>query len=141
MANVICKECRFCTWLSYNALGEISIDCKIHCGWGQMIRHEITHCDDFDLPDFDTSCWDADGYFKAEYLSQLRDEVTLGSLFIDDYRNRFGIDPNFLFNFFEAYEIWLDEDFLDDSDEALNEWYEYSVDPITINNLIQKPNQ
>lgn len=66
-------------------------------------------------------------------------ESCLGSLYIDDYRNSFGIDPKYLCDFFEAYEIWLEEDFLEDSDDALKEWYEYNQEPITIDNLIKKP--
>ena len=38
-----------------------------------------------------------------------------------------------------SYEIWLEEDFLEDSDDALKEWYEYNQEPITIDNLIKKP--
>lgn len=74
------------------------------------------------------------------FLPKLRKEVRVGSLYIDDYRNSFGIDPHYLCDFFEAYEIWLEEDSRQDSDEALKEWYECHQEPITTDNLI-KTNQ
>ena len=34
------------------------------------------------------------GWFKEEYLWELRQEIVLGSLYYADYRNSFGIDEH-----------------------------------------------
>ena len=100
MATPICKECRFCTGIYYNGLGDISIYCTLHGNMGlsgalDPIRYVILQCDDIELPDYDTQCWDEHGCFKSDFLPKLRNEVRLGSLYIDDYRNSFGIDPKY----------------------------------------------
>lgn len=143
MATPICKECRHCTGIYYNGLGEVSIYCRIHSGtgiFGDALRHEILSCDDCDLPDYDRNCWDENGVFKSEYLPQLRSEIIMGSCYIDDFRNSFGIDPNYVCDFFESYAEWLDYDCLEESDDALKEWYESNELEITTYNLIQNPN-
>lgn len=143
MATPICKECRHCTDIYYNGLGEVSIYCRIHSGTGisgDPIEYVILQCPDVELPDFNKDCWDENGIFKSEYLHQLRSEIIMGSCYVDDYRNSFGIDPNYVYNFFESYAEWLEYDFLEESDDALKEWYESGDYQITTNNLIQNPN-
>ena len=38
-----------------------------------------------------------------QQLSQLRSEISLGSLYVHDYENSFGIDPNKVGDFFDTY--------------------------------------
>lgn len=45
---------------------------------------------------------------SKEQLSQLRKEITLNSLFIKDYTNTLGIDPQETYYFFEGYSELLD---------------------------------
>ena len=42
-------------------------------------------------------------------LKRLRDDIVLNSLFIADYNNRYGIDPNDVCNFFDGYMSYLGE--------------------------------
>jgi len=42
-------------------------------------------------------------------LNRLRDDIVLNSLFIADYNNRYGIDPNDVCNFFDGYMSYLGE--------------------------------
>lgn len=137
--KVLCKECKNCFWLSYNGAGVISVDCLEHEGPDGMIHYEVTECEDFKLPDYDNECWERGGYFKAEMLPALRKQICLGSIYIDDYRNSFGIDPNYLCDFFERYDCWLDENGKEDSSENLIEWYNGDDWEITKDNLIQSP--
>lgn len=44
-----------------------------------------------------------------EDLAKLRDEIVLNSLFIHDYENSFGFDPNSVCMFFDSYISYLDE--------------------------------
>lgn len=37
--------------------------------------------------------FDEDGWLKDEYLWPLRQEITLGSMYVSDYNNSFGIKP------------------------------------------------
>lgn len=43
------------------------------------------------------------GWFKAEYLWELRQEIVLGSLYYADYRNSFGIDEHKVRDFFTSF--------------------------------------
>lgn len=135
--KVICKECKNCLWLSYNGDGRISIDCLIHEGCDGMLHYEVTECEYFELPDYDTECWDENGYFKTELLPVLRKQITMGSIYTDDYRNSYGIDPSFLYDFFESYDYWLGENGKEESPENLIEWYQdYSDLELTKDTLI-----
>ena len=42
-------------------------------------------------------------------LIELRSQIVLGSLFIADYKNDFGINENIVCDFFEGYLNFLDE--------------------------------
>lgn len=56
-----------------------------------------------------------------EELWKLRQEISLGSIFVEDFRNSFGYKPFYLIQFFEGYEDFLleliQEDGLNYSDE------------------------
>lgn len=43
------------------------------------------------------------GWFKEEYLWELRQEIVLGSLYYADYRNSFGIDEHKVCDFFTSF--------------------------------------
>lgn len=77
-------------------------------------------------------------------LIELRKQIILGSLFIKDYKNTFGIDENIVCSFFDGYLDFLDEviheqeenqdiSFWDavkeyDNSENLTEWFYCFVD-------------
>lgn len=44
-----------------------------------------------------------DGWLKKEYLWPLRQEIVLGSVFVADYRNSFGIDEHKVCDFFTSF--------------------------------------
>lgn len=48
-------------------------------------------------------CFDENGRFKSEYLWQLRQDITLGSLYVSDYRNSFGIKSEKVCDFFTSF--------------------------------------
>ena len=71
------------------------------------------------------------GWLTDKALLQLRQEITLGSLFIADYNNSFGISPNQVCDFFDGYVSYLEEiadeqggeAFSHDNDQNLLSWY------------------
>lgn len=115
--QVICKRCCHCGGISYNLGGKIFIDC-LHDSGG-MFYHPIYDCDDFRMIEYDTSCWDADGYFIPNKLLELREDILLGSVYLDDYENRFGIDTSKLYDFFGDFESFLGDDLEDNGDELM----------------------
>lgn len=44
-----------------------------------------------------------DGWLKPEYLWELRQQISLGSLYVSDYRNTFGIDEEKVCDFFTSF--------------------------------------
>ena len=88
--------------------------------------------------------------WTKEQLWELRQEVPIGSLFIKDYRNSFGIDPRKVCDFFDGYLDFLEDemeyqisDFNDrdfwnlldefDTPDNLEEWYYcFDEDPLPI---------
>lgn len=47
-------------------------------------------------------------------LKRLREDVCLGSLFIRDYENRYGIDAHTVWAFFDGFEDYIEEMMLED---------------------------
>ena len=47
--------------------------------------------------------FDENGWLKEEYLWPLRQQITLGSIYIADYANHFGIDANKVCDFFTSF--------------------------------------
>ena len=47
-------------------------------------------------------------------LSRLRQDITLCSIFLSDYTNRYQIDTNKVFDFFDAYSEYLRDLMLED---------------------------
>lgn len=146
MANgTICKECRYCTFLSYNLKGDVRVHCvglSANDPWedDHIIEREISTCEYFKLPEWDDSCWDENDCIKPESLRDIRGEICLGSIYLDDYRNSFGIDPLFLSHFCEWYWQWLGEEGLKDNPENFQKFYEEGyTDFITKEQLIQSP--
>lgn len=48
-------------------------------------------------------CFDENGWLKPEYLWPLRQQITLGSLYVSDYENNFGIRSNKVCDFFTSF--------------------------------------
>ena len=48
--------------------------------------------------------------WTKENLWKLRKEIKLGSLFITDYRNSFGIDPRKVCDFFDGFLEFVEEE-------------------------------
>lgn len=88
-----------------------------------------------------------------EEIKQLRREICLGSCFLGDYENSLEIDENDVYNFFEGYCSFLEDEayyyeeengeekdaFEFDNDDTLEQWYycvEYSEETI---NELKKP--
>ena len=74
------------------------------------------------------------GWLTEKALLQLRQEICLGSLFIHDYDNSFGISPNQVCNFFDGYLSFIEELMKEDgrtdddwsaydNDQTLLDWY------------------
>lgn len=74
------------------------------------------------------------GQFTDDELIQLREDIVLGSLFTNDYKNRFDIDEKLIQDFFDGFIDYLDEaqsfpeeddDFSDNGDNItmLSKWY------------------
>ncbi len=47
--------------------------------------------------------FDDNGWLKEEYLWPLRQQIILGSIYISDYENRFGIDADKVCDFFTSF--------------------------------------
>ena len=52
--------------------------------------------------------------WTKEKLWKLRQEIKLGSLFISDYCNGFGVDPHKVCNFFEGFLEFVEEEMRED---------------------------
>lgn len=64
-------------------------------------------------------------YLDDSDLWDLRKEIRLGSMFISDYRNSYGIPPEEVCRFFDGYLDWLDSYGEDTADEkSLCEYWE-----------------
>ena len=51
----------------------------------------------------DNEYFDQDGWLKDKYLWTLRQQIVLGSLHISDYKNKFGLDPKEVCDFFDGF--------------------------------------
>lgn len=56
--------------------------------------------------------FDEDGWLKDEYLWPLRQEITLGSMYVSDYNNSFGIKPEKVCDFFTSFGMIIAKDLL-----------------------------
>lgn len=56
-------------------------------------------------------------------LNRLRKDITLCSLFLDHYENRYQIDRNEVFNFFDSYADYLQELMIEDN-HTDNEYFD-----------------
>lgn len=129
--GTICRYCKHCCGISYNLGGCIFVDCKKRWDLDDIYHdttiHEelkrISECDDFKLPRYNQNCWD-NGMLKPKYLPKIRKEISLGSMYIDDYNNSFGIKPELLCDFFDEYLTYLGLHELEDSPETLIDFYD-----------------
>lgn len=80
-----------------------------------------------------------DGWFKEEFLWELRQQIVLNSIYVSDYCNTLGIDEHKVCDFFDGYVSFLTElevekygkeldntsDFFDefDTEDNLKSWY------------------
>ena len=65
------------------------------------------------------------GWLTDKALIELRKDIRLGSLYISDYNNRFGIDPNQVSDFFDGYIEYLEEMAEEDGFDFGGEYYEF----------------
>lgn len=56
-------------------------------------------------------------------IGMLRREIVLGSLCLDDYKNRFGIDEKIVAGVFGMYEEYLRDNKMKDNMNSLEEWF------------------
>ena len=49
------------------------------------------------------------GWLTDKGLLELRSDIVLNSLYISDYSNRFGIEPEEVYTFFDGYISYLEE--------------------------------
>lgn len=138
--GTICKYCEHCLSHIYNLGGSVITNCDLRTDFygDSAFSEELDDCDDFELPEYDKSCWDENGMFKIEYLSKLRSQIRLGSGYISDFENSYGIQPDMLFDFFEVYIDWLYGNELKDSIDNLIKWYSEQGWEITDEFLITK---
>ena len=54
--------------------------------------------------------------FTADDLQQLRNEITLNSLYVSDYQNSFGISANSVCDFFDGFMSFISEMAKDDNE-------------------------
>lgn len=102
------KRGRYCTAQDWHAT------VKVRNGKGTEYEVE---CDDLEV-------YNTMGDLTHDELCRLRGEVTLGSCYLGDYRNSFGIDPSQVCDFCEGYGEsigWRDED---DTPEAFADYCE-----------------
>lgn len=81
---------------------------------------------------------------EKTFLEQLRKEIVLGSLFTNDYKNTFGINPNAVQDFFDGYLEYLaelmkedgvidgDYEKYDTTDNLLAWYYMFDEDPLPL---------
>lgn len=53
-------------------------------------------------------------------LWKLRQEIKLGSLFVSDYRNSFGIDPHKVCDFFDGFLSFVEDEMREDYPEFVD---------------------
>lgn len=56
-------------------------------------------------------------------IEMLREEIVLGSLFLDDYKNHFGINEKIVAGIFDLYEEYLRDNKMKDNMNSLEEWF------------------
>ncbi len=105
MANKYqCKRCLDCETSTDLCNGDLHI-------WCAYLNRPVTEngigCNHFRQNEYDNRCWDGKGHFKRDFLWKLRQEITLNSLYLDDYENSFGIAPQAVCDFFEGYTDYL----------------------------------
>lgn len=71
---------------------------------------------------------------KAE-LQQLRNQIVLNSLYINDYENDMGFDPKDVCSFFEGYVDYLSEGISDRGIKNPNDYIDALLAHDTIDNL------
>ena len=82
------------------------------------------------------------GSLSKTQLKRLREDITLNSLYLSDYENRYGIDRNDVFNFFDSYLNYLEELMQEDRPELTetevdNMFFDLLPEYDNINNLLE----
>lgn len=62
-----------------------------------------------------------------EQLQQLRSEIVVGSMYLSDYENSFHINENEVYNISESYDIWCEENGVEDNAENFAEYVQYHL--------------
>lgn len=55
------------------------------------------------------------GEFTKDDLKELRNDIALGSIYLSDYDNRFGIDRKFIYDFFDGFGEFIYEEAKEDA--------------------------
>lgn len=80
------------------------------------------------------------GFFKGwltdKALVELRKDISLDSIYLSDYKNRFGIDREQVCNFFEGYGDYLLELMNEDGKDGDNNYYNLRSEYDNEKNLI-----
>lgn len=62
-----------------------------------------------------------------EQLQQLRSEIVVGSMYLSDYENSFHINENEVYDISESYDIWCEENDIEDNAENFAEYVQYHL--------------
>lgn len=62
-----------------------------------------------------------------EQLQQLRSEIVVGSMYLSDYENSFNINENEVYDISESYDIWCEENGVEDNAANFAEYVQYHL--------------
>jgi ABC-type polysaccharide transport system permease subunit len=62
-----------------------------------------------------------------EQLQQLRSEIAVGSMYLSDYENSFHINENEVYDISESYDIWCEENDIEDNAENFADYVQYHL--------------
>ena len=99
------RYCEACDWLAY---------VKVRNEKGDTYEAECGNLEVYN------TIWD----LTHDELMELRGQVCLGSVYLSDYNNKFGIDPNQVYSFCEGYGMEIDWDEERDTPEAFADYCE-----------------
>ena len=62
-----------------------------------------------------------------EQLQQLRSEIVVGSMYLSDYENSFHVNENEVRDISESYDIWCEENDIEDNAENFADYVQYHL--------------
>jgi hypothetical protein len=63
----------------------------------------------------------------TEQLQQLRSEIVVGSMYLPDYENSFHINENEVYDISESYDIWCEDNGIEDNAANFAEYVQYHL--------------